>query len=103
MRERFIHGEGIHLSAVLVTSGLNGCLQEMARNLNGERIGDDTAGSPVVLHPYRMRQCYPDRTSIHQEFNVHGISMASGHGHNQGLIHSMEFVAGPAVGCVKVL
>jgi len=35
---------------------------------------------------------------VYQKLNVHGVGMAGGNGHDQGLIQAMDLLFGPAVG-----
>ena len=103
MFEDFIHGQVIHFPAVLVASGFDGRLEKMAGNLNGQRVRNNAAGAFPVFNPGRMRQGYPHWTPIDYEFDVDGVRMACGHSNNQGLIQAVQFMAGPAVGGVKVV
>jgi hypothetical protein len=44
-----------------------------------------------------MRKCHPDLSSVHQEFDIHGIGVAGGNGHDHGLIDTMDLLLSPAI------
>lgn len=103
MFEGFIHCQGVHLTAVLVGPVLDRRFKEMSRDLNGQRIGYDSPGALLVLHPCWMRQRYPHGTAAGKKFHIHRIGMSSGNRHNQRLINTVKPFSRPAVNCVKVL
>src|SRR5258708_3255822 len=102
MHKGFIHRKGVHLPPVLVVSSLNGRFQVMTSNLDGKRISDDSPGLFVVLHPGWMRHSDPHGMAVHDKFDVDGIRVARSYSYNERLIEAVEFLGGPAVGCVKV-
>ena len=101
--KRFIHGQGVHLASLLKAARLDEILQIMPGSLDGQRIGNNAPRSPVIFHPCWMRESEPDRLTIDQKFYVYGICMAGSDGHDKRLVQAVEFLAGPAVGDVKVL
>jgi len=102
MAQGLIHGEGVHLSAVIKT-GFDSFLQIMAGGLNRQRISDHFAGEPVVFDPSRVRQGDPDGSSVHQELHIDGIGMPRGHGNDQGLIKTVDLFARPAIGGKEII
>ena len=103
MFESFFDCKCVHFPAVLVGAILNGCFQEMPGNLNGERIGDDSPGTLLVLHPGWMRQSNPYGPAAGQKFHIHSIGVARGYRYDQGLINAMQPFSRPTINSVKVL
>ena len=97
MLQGLVDGQGIHLPAKALP-GFQDRLEEMTGDFLGESVGDHLPGSLLVLHPSRMGQSQPHRTAIHQEFDVHSIGMPGRNCDDQGLIHAVDLLAGPAVG-----
>src|SRR5579859_2951225 len=75
----------------------------MPGRLDRQRIGNHPASTLLVLHPCWMRQSDPYRAAADQKLDVNGVRVAGGDGHNQGLVHAVQLLSGPAVGGVKVL
>ena len=101
--QRFMHRQRVHLPAVFIRAGFNRRLQKMASGLDGQRIGNHPAGPFLVLHPCWMRQRNPYRTSAGEKLYVYRVSVPGRNRDNQGLVNTVEFFSGPAVGGVKVL
>src|SRR5258708_7239124 len=81
----------------------DGGLQEVAGDLNGQRICNHASSALVVFHPGWVRQRNPYWTAADQELDVYSIRMARGHGDYQGLVNAVQPLTRPAVGSVKVL
>lgn len=101
MCKRLFYAQGIHFLAHGV-SRLQGRLQKMPGNLDGQRIGDHFAGAILVLNPRRMRKSYPYWPSIYQKLDIHRVGMAGSNGNDQRLINAVHFFLGPAVHGVKI-
>jgi hypothetical protein len=100
--ESLLNREGVHL-ATKAFARLEGLLQIMAGDFDGERIGDHLASLILVFDPGGMRQRDPDGAAVDQEFYVDGIGVAGGDGDDQRLINAVHILVGPAVGGVEVL
>jgi hypothetical protein len=95
------HGERIHLASHAF-SGFECGLQKMPGDGDGERVSDDLGGVFLIFIPRHQRQSDPDRPSINQKLDVHGIGMPGGHGDNQRLINAVDLLLGPAIEGMKV-
>jgi len=95
--QRFLDGQRVHV-APQAFAGLQRGLQIVAGDFYGQRIGDGLAGAPFVLHPCRMRQRDPDRSSIDQKLDVDRIGVTRGNGDDQGLVDAVDLLLRPAVG-----
>src|SRR6476646_3774127 len=103
MFERLIHRQRVHLPSMLIRAGFNRRLQKMPGNLDGKRIGYDPTGALLVLHPCWMRQRNPYGTPAGKKLYVNSVGVPGRNRDNQGLVNTVEFLSGPAVGGVKVL
>src|ERR1051326_2330780 len=101
--ESFLHRQRIHLASVLIRSGFDRRFQEAPGGLDCQRVCNHPARALLVLHPCWMRQSDPDGTPAHEKLDVDGVGMAGGYGDNQGLVHAVQLLSGPAVCGVKVL
>jgi len=97
----FLNGEGVHLAADPF-AGFDGPLQVVSGDLDGQGIVHGSASALVVFDPSGMRQSNPGGLAVSQEFDVHGIGVASGNGHDQGLVGAVDLFPGPAVSGAKI-
>src|SRR5216683_4794308 len=89
MTESLIHRKRVHLSIYTLTR-FKRHLQIMSGDFDRQWIGDHLVGAVLVFHPCGMRQGHPDRTSIHQKFDVHRVSVPRSNRHDKRLIDTMH-------------
>ena len=99
--QRFVNGQGVHLT-INAFAGFQGRLEVVTGDLDGERVGDELAGTILVLNPGRMRQGDPHRAASRQKLDIDRIGMSCSDGDNEGLINAVHFLPGPAIECMEI-
>jgi hypothetical protein len=74
----------------------------MTCNFFRQRVGDQLSSSLLVLDPGWMRKGNPDGPVFDEEFNVYGVGVPRGDGHDEGLVNAMNLLFGPSVSCGEV-
>src|SRR5260370_29375984 len=77
-------------------------LQTSSGNFDGQRVSDCLSRAPLILIPRRQWQSHPNRTTLNQKLDVHGIGMASRNRDNKHLINTMDLLFSPAIERVEV-
>lgn len=102
MIESLGHSQRVHLLAYPIAR-FQSCLQVMARNFDGERVGNDFTRPVLVLDPGREGQRNPYWPAIYEKLDIDGIGMSRGDGYHQRLKNAVHFPLGPTVERMKVL
>src|SRR4029077_4175406 len=102
MMESLIHSKRIHLS-IYALARFKRHLQVVSGDFDRQWIGDHLAGAVLVFHPCGMRQGHPHRTSVHQKFDVHRVSVPRSNSPDGRLIDTMLIPFAPAIDGEKVL
>jgi hypothetical protein len=99
--EHLLDGHRVHLAAVVVT-GLDGMLEVTPGSLCGEIVGDDVAGTALVLNPGQVGHGDPDGLAVDGKSDVGGVCVPRGDGDDGPLPEAVELFPGPTVGHFKV-
>jgi len=95
-------GHGVDFAAG-VEAFLDELPEEAAGDLGGELVGDDLAGTLLVLGPGVEGQGDPEGAAVDVEAEIDGVGVAGGDGDYRALPAAVQVLAAPAVGDVEVL
>src|SRR6185437_3832467 len=97
------NGDVVPVAAVGADAAFDRPLQIEPGQVHRHAVAERQPGEALELDPSRMRQPEPYAFAVDQEFDIHGVGVASGDAYHQAAVFAMEGLQRERIGGREVL